>query len=116
MNPTNARKTVMLTYLVVLGILFFGGLSQGNHIPQPKKFFGASVAYLGLSIGADFAGPVVVAFAIAFAFHILLQNTGSISGISKLTSSTPSTTNTGTSTTTNPVGPTTPQQVYAASK
>lgn len=85
MNSTNARKTVVLLWLVVLGILFFGGLSTGNHLPKPKKFFGASVAYLTLAIGADFVAPVAIAFAWAFAFYILLQNTDSIAGIQNLT-------------------------------
>jgi len=86
MNTTGARKTVILVWLAVLGILFFGEVSQGNHLPQPKKFFGASVAYLGLAIAADFAAPVVIAFSYAFAFYILLQNTDSLSGLQTLTS------------------------------
>lgn len=85
MDPTNARKTVILAWLFVLGVLFVGGLSTGNHVPSPKKFFGSSVAYLALAIGADFAAPVVVAFAFAFAFYILLQNTGSLTGLETLT-------------------------------
>lgn len=76
---------MVLLWLVVLGILFFGGLSQGDHLPKPKKFFGASVAYLGLAVAADFVAPVAIAFSWAFAFYILLQNTGSISGLNKLT-------------------------------
>lgn len=85
-SVTNARKTVLLVWIGVLLILFVGGLSSGDHLPKPKKFFGASVAYLGLAVAADFAAPVATAFAFAFGFYILLQNTGSISGINKLTS------------------------------
>lgn len=87
MDPTNARKTVILAWIFVLIVLFVGGLSSGDHVPSPKKFFGASVAYLALAIGADFAAPVVVAFAFAFAFYILLQNTSSLTGLQTLTGS-----------------------------
>lgn len=86
MDPTNARKTVILAWIFVLIVLFVGGVSSGDHLPSPKKFFGASVAYLGLAVAADFAAPVVVAFSFAFGFYILLQNTGSLTGLDKLTS------------------------------
>ncbi|HVV70672.1 MAG TPA: hypothetical protein VHI52_04095 [Verrucomicrobiae bacterium] len=81
MNQTQARKTVLLMYLLVMGVFTFGGL-WGGGLPNPKRYIGATVAYLALSVGAEFAAPVAGAFAILYGFYILIHSLPQVKGLS----------------------------------
>lgn len=81
MSETQARKTVLLAYLFVIAVFTFGGLWGGGILPHPKKYLGATIAYMTLAIAAEFVAPLATAFALLFAFYILLKSLPQINAI-----------------------------------
>lgn len=88
MSETQARKTVLLAYLFVIAVFTFGGLWGGGILPHPKKYLGATIAYMTLAIAAEFVAPLATAFALLFAFYILLKSLPQINAIAGATGST----------------------------
>ncbi len=76
MNATTiqARKTVILGFLVVIFVYTFGGLWGKGSLPNPVKYYGATMAYMALAVAAEFVPPLAMAFAILFAFYILSRS------------------------------------------
>lgn len=103
METLQARKIVLLSYLVTMFVITFGSLwGAEKSFPKPSQYVGASIGFTTLAIGADFVAPVATAFAILFGFYMLSRNTAALAGISKVptkanaanTASTPTTQNT----------------------
>ncbi len=85
METIQARKVVLLSYLVTIFVITFGSIwGAEKKFPKPSQYIGASIGFTTLAIGADFVAPVATAFAILFGFYMLSRNTTALKGISNI--------------------------------
>ena len=88
MESTQARKVVLLSYLITMFVITFGSLwGAEKSFPKPSQYVGASIGFTTLAIGADFVAPVATAFAVLFGFYMLSRNPTALANISKIPSS-----------------------------
>ncbi len=87
MDTVQARKVVLLSYLVTMFVITFGSIwGAEKKFPKPSQYVGASIAFTTLAIGADFVAPVATAFAILFGFYMLSRNPQALTNIANKTS------------------------------
>ncbi len=85
METMQARKVVLLSYLVVIFVITFGSLwGAEKKFPRPSQYIGASIGFTTLAIGADFVAPVATAFAILFGFYMLSRNLTAVQGLTNI--------------------------------
>jgi hypothetical protein len=85
METMQARKVVLLSYLVTMFVITFGSLwGAQKSFPKPSQYVGASIGFTTLAIGADFVPPVATAFAILFGFYMLSRNLDVVKALSNI--------------------------------
>ncbi len=88
MGTLQARKVVLLSYLITMFVITFGSLwGAEKTFPKPSQYVGTSIGFTTLAIGADFVAPVATAFAILFGFYMLSRNPQALANISKIPNS-----------------------------